>query len=120
MIHVIQVSILNSFMASALEMAPRFAAAEAVLLILWQARFWFLARQGFSGNPFDHGPWWSVAFFRIWAGWHLPVLLLQTGVSALFRKPTFTVRAPMIVASILLHGLNLVLIVSLAALFTGR
>jgi hypothetical protein len=103
-------------LASALDIGPRLAAAEGVLLILWQARFWFLARQGFSGNPFDHGPWWSVTFFRIWAGWHLPVLLLQTGVSALFRKPSFTVRVPMFVASILLHAVNLVLIVLVAAL----
>lgn len=106
--------------ASALGMAPRLGAAEAVLLILWQTRFWFLARQGFSGNPFDHGPWWSVTFFRIWAGWHLPVLLLQTGISALFRKPTFTLRAPMFVASVLLHAVNLVLIVLVAALFASQ
>ena len=108
---------LNSVMASALEMAPRIAAAEGFLLVLWQARFWYLARQGFSGNPFDHGPWWSVAFFRIWAAWHLPVLLLQTGVSALFRRPTFTIRVPMVLASFLLHAVNLGLIVFVAALF---
>lgn len=107
-------------MASALEMAPRLAAAEVFLLILWQARFWMLARQGFSGNPFDHGPWWSVVFFRIWAAWHLPVLLLQTGVSALFRKPNFTVRAPMFVASVLLHAVNLGLILLVVALIRGR
>ena len=106
--------------ASALEMAPRLAAAEVFFLILWQARFWVLARRGFSGNPFDHGPWWSVVFYRIWAGWHLPVLLLQTGVAALFRKPSFTIRVPMIVASILLHAVNLVLIVLVAALFVRR
>lgn len=103
-------------MASALEMAPRLAAAEVFLLVLWQARFWCLARQGFSGNPFDHGPWWSVAFFRLWAAWHLPVLLLQTGISALFRKPSFTIRVPMIAASLLLHAVNLALIVLIAAL----
>jgi hypothetical protein len=105
---------------SALGVAPRFAAAEMILLVLWQLRFWFLARQGFSGNPFDHGPWWSVAFFRIWAGWHLPVLLLQTGVSALFRKPSFSVRVPMILVSFLLHAINLVLIVLVYSLFTRR
>jgi hypothetical protein len=105
---------------SALEVAPRFAAAEMVLLVLWQTRFWFLARQGFSGNPFDHGPWWSVAFFRIWAAWHLPVLLLQTGVSALFRKPSFSVRVPMILVSFLLHAINLVLIVFVYSLFTQQ
>jgi hypothetical protein len=86
-------------------------------MILWQTRFWFLARQGFSGDPFDHGPWWSVTFFRIWAAWHLPVLLLQTVVSALFRKPSFTVRVPMFVASGLLHAVNLVLIVLVYSLF---
>lgn len=107
-------------MASALEMAPRLAAAEVFLLILWQARFWMLARQGFSGNPFDHGPWWSVVFFRIWAAWHLPVLLLQTGVSALFRKPSFTIRAPMIVASVLLHAVNLLLILLVGSFFWRR
>lgn len=97
--------------ASALGIAPRLAAAEAVLLILWQARFWCLARQGFSGNPFDHGPWWSIAFFRIWAAWHLPVLLLQTGVFALFRKPSPPVHVPMMLVSVLLHAVNLLLIV---------
>ncbi|MFC4310290.1 hypothetical protein ACFPN2_14450 [Steroidobacter flavus] len=107
-------------MTSASEMAPRLAAAEVFFLILWQARFWMLARQGFSGNPFDHGPWWSVVFFRIWAAWHVPVLLLQTGVSALFRKPSFTIRAPMLVASVLLHAVNFVLIVLVAALFASR
>jgi hypothetical protein len=107
----------NSTIQSALEMVPRLAAVELLFLVLWQSRFWYVARQGFSGNPFDHGQWWSVVFFRIWAAWHLPVLLLQTGVSALFRKPSFAVRAPLLVASFLLHAVNLVLIVLVASLF---
>jgi hypothetical protein len=101
-------------------MAPRLAAVELLFLVLWQARFWVMARQGFSGNPFDHGPWWSLAFFRIWAAWHLPVLLLQTGVSALFRKPSFTVRVPLFVVSFLLHAVNLGLTVLIAWFFTRR
>lgn len=108
---------MNSMIQGALELAPRLAAVELLFLVLWQARFWVMARHGFSGNPFDHGPWWSVAFFRIWAAWHLPVLLLQTGVSALFRKPSFAIRVPLLVVSFLLHVINLVLIVLIAALF---
>lgn len=105
---------MSSSIQGVLELAPRLAAVELLFLILWQARFWILERQGFSGNPFDHGPWWSVSFFRIWAAWHLPVLLLQTGVFALFRKPSFTVRVPLLVVSFLLHAVNLVLIVLIA------
>ncbi|WP_161829594.1 hypothetical protein [Steroidobacter agaridevorans] len=111
---------MNSTIQGALDMAPRLAAVELLFLVLWQSRFWVLARQGFSGNPFDHGPWWSVAFFRIWAAWHLPVLLLQTGVSAMFRKPSFAVRVPLLAVSLLLHAVNLVLTVLIAWFFTRR
>lgn len=109
---------MSSSIQGALEMALRLAAVELFFLVLWLSRFWILKRQGFSGNPFDHGPWWSVAFFRIWAAWHLPVLLLQTGISALFRKPSFSLRVPLFAVSILLHAVNLMLIVLIAWLFT--
>jgi hypothetical protein len=111
---------LNATITGALDIAPRLAAVELLFLCLWQSRFWSLKRQGFSGNPFDHGPWWSVTFFRIWAAWHLPVLLLQTGVSALFRKPSFAIRVPMVVVSFLLHAINLLLIVLVASLLARQ
>lgn len=111
---------MSSTIQIALGMAPRLAAVELLFLVLWQFRFWYFARQGFSGNPFDHGPWWSVVFFRIWAAWHLPVLLLQTGVSALFRKPSFAVRVRLPVASFLLHAVNLALVVLVASLFARQ
>jgi hypothetical protein len=67
-------------------MALELGAMEGCFFVLWSGLYWRLRRRGFSGEPFDDGPWWSVAFFRIWAACHIPVLLFQAGIHALFKK----------------------------------
>lgn len=97
-------------MQRALETASGIAAAETVFLVLWVLLMWLAHRREPGSEPFDDGPWWSVWFFRIWAAAHIPVLLFQAGIHALFRKQEFPVAIPFVVAAFLLHAVNLVLI----------
>jgi len=98
-------------MEKALEAVPSLAVMEAFFFVTWSARYWFMMRRGFTGEPFDDGPWWSVAFFRLWAVCHLPVLLLQTGVLALLKKESIPVSMPFLLLTFLLHAVNFVLLI---------
>ena len=98
-------------MQRALEYPPGLAVLEAAFLILWVLLMQLAHRRQPGSEPFDDGPWWSVWFFRVWAACHIPVLLLQAGLHALFRKPQFTLAIPFIVGAFVIHAVNLLLVV---------
>lgn len=97
-------------MEKAFELAPEFAVMEAIFFLLSSARLWVLMRRGSPGEPFDDGPWWSVAFFRVWAVFHLPMMLLQTGILALLKKRSIAFHMPFLLGMFLFHAVNLALI----------
>lgn len=109
---------MNPIIQRALEAAPGYAVVEGFFFAVWTSRTWVMMRKGFQGEPFDHGPWWSVWFFRIWAVFHLPVLLLQASIHWAFKKPEFRISMPLVVASLLLHGANFLLVVAIYLLAT--
>lgn len=105
-------------MQKALEIAPGIAVMEAAFFLIFLSRNWFMLRRGFDGEPFDDGPWWSVAFFRVWAACHMPVLLFQMAFHVILKKQTFQVSMPLLLAAFLLHAVNFTLIVLLYSVYS--
>jgi hypothetical protein len=40
-------------------------------------------------NLMDQGPWWSVAFHRIWLACHLPALMAHLGINTIGKTLRF-------------------------------